>query len=119
MATVLTAAPRGVGRGLAGEGADPQHRAVQDRLLLGQGLLKERLELARQVRYPGALDADGLSAMRAFTPKPDTNLVELSATPNESLVGPVPTVDLLRYAPRSPAGPARPMADLRLDYPLP
>jgi hypothetical protein len=87
--------------------------------LLGQARSKETLELAREVRDSGALDADGLSAMPAVTPKPDTNLVELSATWNEPLVGPVPTVDLLRYAPLSPAGPASPMADLRLDYPLP
>ena len=44
VATVLTAAPTGVGRGLAGESADPQHGAVQDRLLLGQGLLEETLD---------------------------------------------------------------------------
>ena len=79
---VLTAAPTGVGRGLAGETADPQHGAVQDRLLLGQGLLEETLVRTRQVADPGALDADGLRAMLAVTPKPDTNLVELSATGN-------------------------------------
>ena len=80
VATVLTAAPTGVGRGLAGESADPQHGAVQDRLLLGQGLLEETLARARQVADAGTLDADGLRAILAVTPQPDTNLVELSAT---------------------------------------
>jgi uncharacterized protein involved in exopolysaccharide biosynthesis len=37
----------------------------------------------------------------------------------EHLVGAMPAADLLRYAPLSPAGPARPLADLRRDYPLP
>jgi uncharacterized protein involved in exopolysaccharide biosynthesis len=82
VATVLTAAPTGVGRGLAGETADLQHGAVQDRLLLGQGLLEETLARTRQDADPGPLDADGLRAILAVTPQPDTNLVELSATGN-------------------------------------
>jgi uncharacterized protein involved in exopolysaccharide biosynthesis len=83
VATVLTVAPTGVGKGLAGETADLQHVAVQDHVLLGRDLLEDTLARAREGTDLGALDADTLRPILAVTPQPDTNLVELSATGGE------------------------------------
>lgn len=80
VATVLTVAPTGVGKGLAGETLDQQHIAVQDRVLLGQDLLEDTLARVRQEVDLGALGPDTLRPILAVIPQPDTNLVELSAT---------------------------------------
>lgn len=83
VATVLTVAPAGIGKGLAGETADLQHVAVQDRVLLGRDLLEDTLARVREKTGPGGLDPDTLRSSLAVSPQPDTNLVELSATGGE------------------------------------
>ncbi len=80
VATVLTAAPSGVGKGLAGDRVDVQHGAVQDRVLLGQDLMEDTLALARKDTDLGPLTADDLRQTLAVIPQADTNLVELTAT---------------------------------------
>ena len=79
-ATVLTAVSRKVGQGMDTEVADLQHVAVQRQLLLGNELLLQTLELARE-RLPIDLEnVDLLRTMLSVRPEADTNLVELSAT---------------------------------------